>query len=53
MYKFNKIVMKLDIRSTFSIEYSTTVITIDYLIQDNTLTILDHENATDIEVYCR
>ena len=53
MYKFNKIVMKLDIRSTFSIEYGTTVITIDYLIQDNTLTILDHENATDIEVYCR
>lgn len=53
VYKFNKIVMKLDIRSTFSIEYGTTVITIDYLIQGNTLTILDHENATDIEVYCR
>ena len=53
IYKFNKIVMKCDIRSTFSVEYGTTVINISYLIQGNTLTILDHENATDIEVYCR
>ena len=53
MYKFNKIVMKCDIRSIFSVEYGTTVINISYLIQGNTLTILGHENATDIEVYCR